>query len=190
MRSEYKWGEVLHTLSSEVTCPRGYKTQIDGSINLDSAHFFVTSSLQYERTKYATRFAYDLEEGHTSSSFDLLLPSRHIVAEAEVTSRSNAIGAAASVKWDADRDLSRKVMFDALLTMDGGQHAGALQFVCPGSEVSAQLQQEVTETTLTHHSEFTLNKYTNVVADVTMICNDDSFDADNGASLRIAISLS
>ena len=131
---------MLHTLSSEVTCPRVYKTQIDGSINLDYTHFFVTSLVQYERNKYATQFTYD----HTSSSFDLLLPSRHVVAEAEVTSRRNAIGAAASVKWDADRALSRKVMFDALLTKEGAQHACALHFVCPGSVVTAQPQQEFT----------------------------------------------
>ena len=171
MRSEYKWGEVLHTLSSEVTCPRGYKTQIDGSINLDSAHFVVTSSLQHEGERYATRFSYDLEpdQGHAETDFDLVIPSRHVVAKAEVTSRSDTMGASASVKWDADGDRSRKVVVDALLTMIDGRHTGAFMFVCPGSRTTASLEQEVTDTTLTHHSQLTFNDHAPGVVDVTVV---------------------
>lgn len=141
---------LSHQLTSAIHIARKDQIVLSGLINRDPRDMKISSSVTLGKDKYeaalANKKAYKSYETHA----DLLYPGRHLIADAAVNWRDRYNGNV-DVKWDADKDDSKRFTADAALNVNGIKNIrGSVNAEFHGRKIAANLRHQSSDKHVSH----------------------------------------
>jgi hypothetical protein len=132
--------ERRHEITTELYGPVGKPTVVTGSATLKIDDFSGKVQVAHRGDIYQaeTKYDYDLSGPRKSinANLDVNMPSRHVTADATMSSAKGEHNLSIKSAWDADKDANQKFSLNGVLSTQPNNQAGDIKVSIPSRTVS------------------------------------------------------
>jgi hypothetical protein len=129
MTSSYKPG-ATHEITADLKIP-GYPITVTASVKPNLKDFMARSDVTYKRDRWSTNFQYRLGSDDITSSLSYVCPHRTVTYEMSAQANSRKVSGNFDLKWDAERDSSKKVLVTMEYNNADQKRDGKVTFTSP-----------------------------------------------------------